>query len=138
MASVRARPRTWRLKRDLFIGTDSWQVAVMCTWRLSIISEVRNEDRLRIDDHYVVGCDAMHPAEGAHLVRAREIEVSRDRDIAEVHRKLVTPNGEPFDVAQGLALRQRERDIFAAVALDDTSAASLVPQTERSLVSRSL
>lgn len=78
----------------------------------------------------------MHALQGSNLLWPRVVQVLRDGDVAKVDRKVVAPHGEPLEVTQCLSLGQRQRNVLVTVLTEDSSTASLISQTCRSIIVR--
>lgn len=106
------------------------------TWCLSIVVKIWNQQRLRIDDHYVVRADVVHSTQLSDFGWPRKIQVIPNDHITKVDTKVIAPNREPPDVPQSFALRQRQSDVFVAILSQHTGTTTFIPQAMSSLVAR--
>lgn len=104
------------------------------TWSDTIVAEVRNQKSLRVDDDDVVGLNCVNSFQAANFLWPRKVQIFRDHNRAEVHGELVTPHGEPFDVAESFALRQRKRDVLVAISLQHSVTAPLISNANAALI----
>lgn len=108
---------------------ENLNVGVVPTWRLSVVAKVGHQQRLGVHDDNVVGGDTMDAPQSADLLWPREVQVGRNGNVAEIHRELIAPHREPFDVAQCFALGQRQCDVLVPVTTGQGGGpAPFVPQ----------
>lgn len=108
---------------------------LLLTWRFAIVAEIGHQQRLGIHNYNVIGGHAMHAAQCIDLLRTRKVQCAGYGHIAEVHRILIAPHREPFDIAQCLSLGQRQCDVLVAIATrQGRSSATFIPQPCSALV----
>jgi len=100
------------------------------TWSNSIVAKVGNQQSLCINNDNRLGMNGMDSLQASDLLWSWKLQILVDDHIAKVDRELIAIDGEPFDVAQGLSLWQRQCDVLVAVALQHSIAAALVTNSK--------